>query len=65
MNSLFEISKSKTTIIVTHRISSAKNADKIIVLEDGKIIQEGTHDTLVNSEGFYQNMYLNQLTKKK
>lgn len=65
LNSLFEISKSKTTIIVTHRISSAKNADKIIVLEDGKIIQEGTHDTLVNSEGFYQNMYLNQLTKKE
>lgn len=65
LNSLFKISKGKTTIIVTHRISSAKNADKIIVLDDGKIIQEGTHEALVNTAGYYQNMYLNQLTKKE
>ncbi|HBC03018.1 MAG TPA: ABC transporter, partial [Aequorivita sp.] len=53
LQNLHKISKHKTTIIVSHRISSAKNADKIIVLDDGKIIQQGTHSKLVNSEGYY------------
>lgn len=64
LKSLFKVSKGKTTIIVTHRISSAKNADKIIVLEDGNIIQYGSHDSLLETEGYYRNMFENQISKK-
>lgn len=65
LNNLKSASHNKTTIIVSHRVSSAKNADKIIVLEDGKIIQEGSHEVLTNSEGYYKELYLNQLSEKE
>ncbi|WP_289057268.1 ABC transporter ATP-binding protein [uncultured Flavobacterium sp.] len=65
LNNLFEISKDKTTIIVSHRVSSAKNADKIIILEDGKIIQQGSHNQLINQEGYYASLYLKQLSEKE
>lgn len=65
LNNLFEICKDKTTIIVSHRISSAKNADKIIIIEDGKIIQEGSHNQLINQEGYYAALYLKQLSEKE
>ena len=65
LQNLHKISKEKTTIIVSHRISSAKNADKIIVLEDGKIIQQGTHNNLVNTEGYYKELYAKQLLEKE
>ncbi|WP_203257303.1 ABC transporter ATP-binding protein [Hyunsoonleella ulvae] len=63
LKNLFKISKGKTTIIVSHRVSSAKNADKIIVLDDGNIIQEGTHETLIDTEGYYKELYLKQLSE--
>ncbi|MFH6943255.1 ABC transporter ATP-binding protein [Flavobacterium sp. FlaQc-52] len=65
LNNLFEICKDKTTIIVSHRVSSAKNADKIIILEDGKIIQQGSHNQLINQEGYYSSLYLKQLSEKE
>lgn len=65
LNNLFEICKDKTTVIVSHRISSAKNADKIIILEDGKIIQEGAHNQLINEKGYYAALYLKQLSEKE
>ncbi len=65
LQNLHKISENKTTIIVSHRISSVKNADKIIVLEDGKIIQQGTHNKLVNSEGYYKELYAKQLLEKE
>lgn len=65
LQNLHKISENKTTIIVSHRISSVKNADKIIVLEDGKIIQHGTHNKLVNSEGYYKELYAKQLLEKE
>lgn len=57
-------STSKTTLIVSHRVSSAKNADKIIVLENGQILQEGTHAQLNNIEGYYKELYQDQLSDK-
>ncbi|RED48328.1 ABC transporter ATP-binding protein [Seonamhaeicola aphaedonensis] len=63
LKNLNKISRGKTSIIVSHRVSSAKNADKIIVLEDGKIVQEGTHETLINSEGYYKHLYLKQISE--
>jgi ATP-binding cassette subfamily B protein len=65
LNNLLEITKDKTTIIVSHRISSAKNADKIIIIDEGKIIQEGTHNQLVNQTGYYAELYLKQLSEKE
>ena len=65
LNNLLTICKDKTTIIVSHRVSSAKNADKIIIINEGKIIQEGTHNQLVNQEGYYKELYLKQLSEKE
>jgi ATP-binding cassette subfamily B protein len=65
LNNLLEISKDKTTIIVSHRVSSAKNADKIIILEHGRIIQQGSHNQLVNQEGYYKELYYKQLSEKE
>ena len=65
LNNLFQISKNKTTIIVSHRISSAKNADKIIILEDGQIVQQGTHEQLLNTKGYYKELYAKQLNEKE
>ncbi len=65
LSNLNRISKNKTTIIVSHRVSSAKNADKIIVLEDGEIIQQGSHTELVNTQGYYKELYLKQRTEKE
>lgn len=65
LQSLQKLSKNKITIIVSHRISSVKNATKIIVLEEGSIIQHGTHNELVNREGYYKELYAKQLLEKE
>ena len=65
LNNLNEICKDKTTIIVSHRVSSAKNADKIIIIDNGQIIQQGSHNQLVNQEGYYSALYLKQLSEKE
>ena len=63
LNNLNRVSKGKTTIIVSHRISSAKNANHIIVLDEGKIIQQGSHENLINIDGYYNELYLKQLSE--
>ena len=65
LNNLKNASKDKTTLIVSHRVSSAKNADKIIILKDGKIIQTGTHNTLIETDGYYKELYNDQLIDKE
>ena len=52
--------KNKSVIIVSHRVSCVKHADKIIVLEKGKIIQEGTHKNLIKIDGYYKELYNKQ-----
>ena len=52
--------KNKSVIIVSHRVSCVKHADKIIVLEKGKIIQEGTHKNLIKIDGYYKDLYNKQ-----
>ena len=61
LSNIEKITKGKTTIIVSHRISSAKNADNILVLKDGVIIQQGPHEELSINEGYYKELYQNQL----
>jgi ATP-binding cassette subfamily B multidrug efflux pump len=65
LKNLAEAVKKKTTIIVSHRISSVKNADRIIVLEHGKIAEEGTHSGLLEAGGMYYQLYHNQLSGKE
>jgi ATP-binding cassette subfamily B protein len=64
LTNLKNASSDKTTLIVSHRVSSAKNTDKIIVLENGSILQEGTHEELNNIEGYYKELFLDQLSDK-
>ena len=63
LKNLNKVSKGKTTIIVSHRVSSAKNANKIIVLDNGEIAQKGNHETLIDVDGYYKELYLKQLSE--
>ncbi|MAU72151.1 MAG: ABC transporter [Pseudozobellia sp.] len=65
LNNLKKASKHKTSLIVSHRVSSAKNADRILVLEDGRLLQEGTHEELNTQEGYYKELYATQLSEKE
>ncbi len=65
LNNLELASSAKTTIIVSHRVSSAINADKILVLDEGELLQEGTHEQLNNIDGYYKELYLHQLSEKE
>ncbi|MEC4116622.1 ABC transporter ATP-binding protein [Myroides phaeus] len=65
LHNLEKHSKDITTLIVTHRVSSAKNADLIIVLEDGKVIEQGSHNDLINSKGYYSDLHQKQLNEKE
>ncbi|MFA7385999.1 MAG: ATP-binding cassette domain-containing protein, partial [Candidatus Paceibacterota bacterium] len=57
--------KNKTTFIIAHRLSTVRKADKILVIEKGEIVEEGTHDELIKRKGMYYNLYQLQFTKKR
>jgi ATP-binding cassette subfamily B protein len=59
---LDELLEDRTTFIITQRLSSIKKADYIIVLEDGEISEEGTHDTLIANDGIYSKLYETQIS---
>ncbi|AGC75536.1 ATP-binding cassette subfamily B protein [Nonlabens dokdonensis] len=65
LNNLKKVTQDTTTIIVSHRVSSAKNADQIIVLDDGKIIERGNHDSLLNENGYYAELFANQMLEEE
>ena len=65
LSNLKKASQGKTTLIVSHRVSSAINADKVIVLENGRIIQTGKHEDLMAQEGYYKDLYISQLSEKE
>ena len=60
LNSMKRIMQGRTTIIISHRVSSAKLANKIIVLVDGRIIEVGTHDSLIEKDGMYRDLFEKQ-----
>ena len=65
LNNLSRIMKDRTSILIAHRISTIKNADKIIVLDGGRIIEQGTHIELLGLNGAYTEMYQNQLLEEE
>lgn len=60
LRGLKELREDQTTIIIAHRISSLMHADEIVVLDDGKITERGTHDELIEQDGWYKEMYNKQ-----
>lgn len=65
LNNLGRIMKNRTSILIAHRISTIKNADKILVLDAGKIIEQGTHTQLLALNGAYADMFQNQLLEEE
>jgi ATP-binding cassette subfamily B multidrug efflux pump len=65
LNNLGRVMKGKTSILIAHRISTIKNANKILVLDDGRIIEQGTHRDLLQLGGAYAEMYQNQLLEEE
>ena len=61
LQNLKKVSKETTTLIISHRVSSVKHADSIIVLKDGGIIESGDHEKLVEQDGYYADLYKKQL----
>lgn len=65
LNNLNQIMANKTTIIISHRVSSIRNASRILVLEHGEIIESGSHEELINLKGNYFEIYQKQLLEDK
>ena len=61
MENLEQFFKGKTAIVIAHRLSTVKHADKIIVLDKGKVVEEGNHAELVAMKGEYYRLVKNQL----
>ena len=65
MKELASVRKDRTTILISHRISTVQNADEIIVLQDGAIVERGTHSTLMALQGVYASLYQKQLLEEE
>ena len=63
-NALQKISEGRTTIVIAHRLSTIVNSDKILLLENGKVLEEGSHSKLMNENGKYAQMYDTQISDK-
>ena len=58
-----KLTEGRTSFIIAHRLSTIKNADLILVMKDGNIIEQGTHDELMKQKGFYEQLYNSQFEK--
>ena len=62
-NALTQLTKNKTTIVIAHRLSTVLNADKIYVIDAGRIVDEGNHEFLLSNSNVYKNFYDKQIRK--
>jgi subfamily B ATP-binding cassette protein MsbA len=60
-----KITKNRTSIIIAHRLATIKKADKIVVMDKGRIVEQGTHSELLAKDGYYSNLYNIQFLQKK
>ena len=58
-----ELTKNKTTVVIAHRLSTILNAHTIYIIEDGKILEKGTHESLLSNSKTYKNFYEKQIKK--
>ena len=58
-----ELTKGRTSFVIAHRLSTIKNADLILVMRDGDVIESGTHEQLMEQNGFYAELYNSQFTQ--
>lgn len=65
LTNLSQVKEQKTTVIVSHRVSTVKNATKILVMDQGRIIQQGAHNELIKIQGYYKELYEKQLIEKE
>jgi ATP-binding cassette subfamily B protein len=65
LNHLREIMQGRTTIFISHRVSTVRNADAIAVLHQGRIVEQGTHDQLIARNGYYTDLYNKQLLEEE
>ncbi len=63
-NALTHVTKGRTTFLIAHRLSTVRDADIIIVVKDGKIVEQGKHDTLMQAKGYYHSLYTRQFEKE-
>ena len=65
LRALREVRKGRTVLIVSHRVSSVKDADSIVVLDEGKIVERGTHESLLAHDGYYADLYRRQTLEEE
>jgi ATP-binding cassette subfamily B multidrug efflux pump len=65
LNHLREVMQGRTTIFISHRVSTVRNADRIAVLHEGQIVESGTHDELLALNGYYSDLYNKQLLEEE
>ena len=65
LNYLRQIMQGRTTVFISHRVSTVRNADRIAVLHEGQIVEYGTHDQLIHRNGYYTELYQKQLLEEE
>ena len=65
LTGLKDVMKQRTTILISHRVSTLKNSDRIVVLKDGSVAEVGTHEALIQQEGIYADIYFKQLLEQE